>query len=306
MKYRPRHVAEYVVLRVIGFLMARLPYRLALLIGWLAGAFSFFIVRYRVTEACRRIKQVFPDRFTDREIRKVAWHSWRSFSFNVVDMFRLHLIDQKWIDRHVVDFAPARDMIQAHCRTGQGAIIASGHMGAAEVSSVLMQQSEVPIFLITGKQKNPLVDKYLFVMRGRTGIPTVQRGSKLLKSVIRQLKEGGVLAFLADLRVSPNGTLVHFLGHTASVAPGMAKFAKQTGVPILPMVIRRIGWTHHQAFFTEPVLPDPKVAKIEDCARMTQEVFDVIDRTVQETPEQWFWFNKRWILDPPTDETPTR
>ena len=305
MKYRPRHIAEYVVLRVIGFWMAHLPYRLALLIGWLTGAFSFFVVRYRVTEACRRIKQVFPDRFTDREIRRVAWHSWRDFSFNVVDMFRLHLIDQEWIDRHVLDFAPVRDTIQAHCRTGKGAIIASGHMGAAEVSSVLMQQTGAPIFLITGKQKNPLVDDYLFVMRGRTGIPTVQRGSKLLKSVIRKLKEGGVLAFLADLRVSPNGTLVQFLGHTASVAPGLAKFAKQTGVPILPMVIRRIGWTRHQAFFTEPVLPDPEVAKTEDCARMTQAVFDVIDRAVRETPEQWFWFNKRWILDPPKDETPT-
>jgi lauroyl/myristoyl acyltransferase len=79
----------------------------------------------------------------------------------------------------------------------------------------------------------------------------------------------------------------------------MAKFAKQTGVPIFPLIIRREGWTKHRLAFSDPILPDPEVSKAEDCVRMTQEVFDVIDKAVRETPEQWFWFNKRWILDPP-------
>ena len=47
---------------------------------------------------------------------------------------------------------------------------------------------------------------------------------------------------------------------------------------------------------------DPEVGKAEDCVRMTQEVFDVAEKAIRETPEQWFWFNKRWILDPPNYE----
>ena len=304
MKYGPFVVTEYVLLRIVGFPLAYLPYRLALSIGWLIGAFNFFIVRYRVAEAYRRIEQVFPEQFNAREKRRIAWHSFRGFSFSVVDLFRLNRIDQEWIGRHFIDFEPVRDTILAHCETGKGAIIASPHMGATEVSSVLMQQIGVPIFLITGTVKNPLVNRYLSEMRGRTGIPTVQRGSSMLRSVVSGLKNGGVLAFLADLRSRRGGTIIQFLDHTVAAAPGMAKFAKQTNVPILPLIIRRVGWTRHRAEFAEPVVPDPNVNKADDCVRLTQEVFDVMERAIRETPEQWFWFNKRWILDPPKPAGP--
>ena len=302
MEQKPIFVAEYAAFRAIGLLLAHLPYRLALGFGWLVGAFAFFVVRYRVSEAYRRIRQVFPDRYTTREVRTIAWNSWQNFCLNTVDVFRLQNIDQQWIDRHIVDFAPVRDAFLAFCRTGQGAIIASPHMGASEVSSVVLQNIGVPIFLITGTVKNPLVDAQIIEMRGRTGIPGIQRGSSLLKSVIHRLKGGEVLAFLADLRARWGGTIIEFLGHTTAAAPGMARFAKLTGVPIIPITIRRVGWTRHRLTLADPVLPDPEVGKAEDCVRMTQEVFDVAERAIRETPEQWFWFNKRWILDPPNYE----
>ena len=32
---------------------------------------------------------------------------------------------------------------------------------------------------------------------------------------------------------------------------------------------------------------------------VTREAMALIDKAVQETPEQWFWYNSRWILQPP-------
>lgn len=299
MKHRPRHVLEYLLLRFFQFFLTTLPYRGAMFLGWCAAVFTHYVMRYRVAEACRRVEEVFPGRFSARERRRIAWRSWRDFAFSVVDLFRLPSIDQRWIGRHVIGHEQARRVIRAHCDTGVGAVITSAHMGAAEVASVLMQRFGVPIFLITGRQSNPLVDRVLNEIRSSTGIPTVQRGSTLLRSVVGRLKNGEVLAFLADLRVAPSGTLVGFLGAEASVAPGMAKFAKQTNVPIFPLVTRRVGWTRHSLEFHEPVWPVEGADKARDCQRMTQAVFDVYDRAIRETPEQWFWFNKRWILDPP-------
>jgi KDO2-lipid IV(A) lauroyltransferase len=135
-------------------------------------------------------------------------------------------------------------------------------------------------------------------MRATTRIPLIQKGTSLLKSVIRRLRQGEVLAFLADLRVRKGGIMVKFLGKTASVAPGMALFAKQTRVPILPLIVTRVGWTRHRLEFLEPVWPDAALAKAEDQQRMTQVVFDHIDAAIRKEPEQWFWFNKSWILAP--------
>lgn len=296
---RPRYVAEYWLLRFFQVFLTALPYRGALFIGWCAAIFTHYVMRYRVSESLRRIEEVFPGTYSAREKRRISWQSWKNFGFMVVDLFQLPKIDSRWIKDHVVDGEAFRETILRHTETGRGAVLAAGHMGAAEVASVVLQRFGVPIFLITGKQKNPLVDEVLTEMRRATGIPTVQRGSSLLRQVVGRLKKGGVLAFLADLRVSPTGTMVRFLGSEASVAPGMARFAKQTGVPIFPVVTRRVGWARHSFVLIEPIFPRDDLPKDEDCQRMTQEAFDIIDRSIRETPEQWFWFNKRWILDPP-------
>jgi lauroyl/myristoyl acyltransferase len=291
-----KHRFEFMVMRVMGVVLSRSPYRLALSIGFALAVLGHYVMRYRVDAARARIRQVFPD-YSESRVRRVAWLSFRNFIFNVVDMFRLDRVDLRWIEKHVAGSAAAREHIMGHCASGQGGIIASLHMGAAELAAVVMQRFGVPMFLITGRQSNALVDERLNQMRASTGIPIVQKGSSLLKSVIRRLKAGEILAFLADLRVE-NGIVVDFLGAKASVAPGMALFANQTQVPILPIILTRRGWTGHSIVFHPTVMPDPDVPKREDQQRMTQQVFDIMDRAIREMPEQWFWFNKSWILDP--------
>lgn len=299
---KPRHRFEFAVLRVLGAVLSRSPYWLALTIGFVLALFGHYVMRYRAKAARERIRQVFPG-YSPARVRRVAWLAWRNFIFNVIDLFRLRDVDQAWIEKRVGGAAAAREHIQRHCATGQGAIIASPHMGAAELAAVVMQRFGVPVFVITGRQSNALVDERLNEMRAATGIPLVQKGSSLLKSVIRRLKEGEVLAFLADLRVE-GGIVVDFLGEKASVAPGMALFANQTQVPILPLIVTRRGWGRHHMVFQPSVLPDPALPKIEDRQRMTQQVFDIMEAAIREMPEQWFWFNKSWILDPVPDAAP--
>jgi lauroyl/myristoyl acyltransferase len=304
-RHRPKHVAEYVLIRAASVLFARTPYRFALGCGWVLAWFGHHVMRYRVRTAKSRIREVFKDR-AEREIRRIAWLSWRDFLFNAVDMYRLRLIDGPWIERHVIGHEQVKETLHAHCATGRGAVIASPHMGASELASVVMQRLDVPVFQVTGRQKNPLTDAYINRLRESTGIPKVQKGSSVLRSVIRRLKQGGCLTFLADLRVEHHGIPVEFLGKQASVAPGMASFALQARVPIIPVIVTRVGWTRHRLRFHEPIRPDPDRDKREDLRRMTQEVFHIMTRAVRDCPEQWFWYNKSWILDPVEDSARNR
>lgn len=296
-RHRPKHIAEYVLIRAAELVLARTPYRFALCIGWLLAWFGHYILRYRVHLAKARIREVIED-CSERRVKRIAWLSWRDFLFNAVDMYRLRSVDTEWIERHVIEHEEVRRTLRAHCESGQGAVVASPHMGASELASVIMQQIGVPVFMITGRQKNPLTDAYINKLRESTGIPKIQKGSSLLRSVIRRLKQGGVLTFLADLRVVRNGILVEFLGKEASVAPGMALFAKQARVPIFPIIVTREGWTRHRLEFQAPIQPDHGRDKREDQQRMTQEVFHIMSRAVRQYPEQWFWYNKSWILEP--------
>jgi KDO2-lipid IV(A) lauroyltransferase len=303
MKYRVKHICEYLFMRVIVALLRGLPYRASLLTGWIIAWLTFHVARFRANQARARIREVFGEKFSPREANRIAWISWRNFVFCIVDMTRLPRLSAAWLEKHVDGYTETTKQMLAHCRSGRGGILASPHMGSWELAGVAMQLADVPIFFITGRQKNPLVDAYLNRLRGETGIATVQRGSAMLKGVIRRLKEGGILAFLYDVRMATEGVRVTFLGKEANVVGGMALFARQTGVPILPGVVTRNGWTRHTFRLLDPVVPDAGVEKHVDWQRMTQEVFDKLEEEIRKQPEQWFWFNKRWILDPFPRET---
>ena len=69
-------------------------------------------------------------------------------------------------------------------------------------------------------------------------------------------------------------------------------------MPIFPAFITREGWTRHRVHVLDPVEADPQADKEADRRRMLQQVMEALDRCIRERPEQYFWFNKRWVLDP--------
>ena len=107
-----------------------------------------------------------------------------------------------------------------------------------------------------------------------------------------------MLAIVPDVRMRTEGVIVPFLGGKANVGRGMAMFARHADVPIFPCIVTRHGWTRHKIIIHEPIFPNHSLGRNEDIPRMTQTVMEIIEKAIREEPEQWFWFNKRWILDP--------
>ncbi len=297
MRTRLRHVLEYVGVRVLAGLLNVLPYRAALAVGWAVAWVGFHVARYRVDEAIRRLREIFPERYDARAARRAAWRSWRNFIFTVVEMIRIPVSRPGWV-KTVVENGDAAMPIREHSRGGGGAIIATIHMGSWEMASLSCLAYGIPLFSLAAPQKNKLVDAYLNRARAGSGFETLLRTGSVLKSILRQIKAGKVLAILPDVRSKTPALPIRFLGRTMNVAGGMGLVARLTGVPIFPCVITRLGWTRHRYRSFPPIYADPALDKKADILRITQAVFDIFDRCIRAEPEQWFWFNKRWVFDP--------
>ena len=126
----------------------------------------------------------------------------------------------------------------------------------------------------------------------------LERGGGTLLQIIRLLRTGHVLAILPDVRMKTPDLEVPFLGGTINAGRGMAAFAIAANVPIVPAVFRRIGWTEHTFVRGPTLFPDRSKPREEEERRLTAEVLANVDRAIRETPEQWFWYNKRWVLTP--------
>lgn len=296
MKHRPKHIFEYVLLRGLLGLVNILPLRAALAVGWLVGALFFYVLRYRSVEAQRRIQQVFGDRFTAKERKHIAWLSFRNICFNAVEMARFHKLTPEQVRR--MPLYEQLEQVQRFHKENGPLVFTTAHIGNWDLGGVASKLDGLPIFSIARRQKNPLTDALLNKMRNATGMEVVLNDSRILQNVVKKLKAGEILAILPDVRSRESDLKVNFLNGTASLGAGTAIFAQMAKCPILPVALIRKGWTRHEAKVFDPIRPDPSVDKATDRARIMQEVITIFDGLIAEHPEQYFWFNKRWVLDP--------
>jgi len=303
MPYRFQHILEYAALRGSAAALNRLPYRAALTVAWVFAAFIFHVVRFRRRETLRRIHEVFGADMPARQARRIAWISLRNMAFNVVEMMRAPTIDTAWIDCHIPDFKthiPAvKELIDRH----GGAVITVPHMGNWDLAGWACHRYGIRMFSIAGKQKNPLVNAWINRQR-ESGMTILERGGGTLKQIIKLLRGGSVLAILPDVRVYTPDLKIPFLGGTANFGRGMAMFAITAKVPIIPAILRREGWALHGFDHLPAILPDPSLDKEQDAARITKAVIAQVDAAIRKAPEQWFWYNKRWVLTPIREDAP--
>jgi KDO2-lipid IV(A) lauroyltransferase len=296
MKYRPKHIVEYALLRGLIFILCLLPLRAALGLGWVLAAMARLPARKKIREARRRMREVFGPDVPEKQIRTWAWIAWRNFFFNVIETARAPHLSERTITR-LVDNREISKLFDLHREVG-GYVLAVCHMGNWDLAGFCGRILGLPIFVILRDQSNPLTTRYLERIRNHFDFGWVER-HRVLGSVVKKIRAGEIFTILPDVRAKTKETAVHvpFLGGTAHIMGGTALFARLTEKPIGIAIVTRRGWAHHHWEIQEPVYPDMNADREEDILRMTREVMARFDAAIRKHPEQYFWYNKRWILD---------
>jgi lauroyl/myristoyl acyltransferase len=151
-------------------------------------------------------------------------------------------------------------------------------MGNWEIAGIIAELAGIPLFVIVRDQKNPLVNNYINKMRRSFNMEVLHRKAQMWKGVVDRIRQGKVLAILPDISVRAKGVTVDFLNNKAVIAPGTAHFAELAGCPVYPVVVRRRGWTQHEAVLFDPVFPDPDEDREADQQRVMQEIMSTFSR----------------------------
>ncbi|MBQ6141656.1 MAG: lysophospholipid acyltransferase family protein [Kiritimatiellae bacterium] len=287
---------EYGALRFFCALVNLIPYRVAMAIASFFAFVAVDVLGVKRKRTMERLRGVFPEK-PERELRWIARRSFANILQTGVEMMRAPRLTRKWMDSHVVDGAMYKDRLQSYVDEGKGVVIMVPHSGNWYMAAWSMAKYGLPLFAIAAKQRNPKIDAWM--KRQYCDIEVVERGSaKTLVEIKAKLESGRAFAILPDLRVKDPDVEVDFLGGKANVSHAGAMFAVKCGSPIVVAVMRREGGRHvfdHVA----TLRPDPDAEdRREEAARLTREVMRLLDERIRQHPEQWFWYNKRWILEP--------
>ncbi len=169
-------------MRLTAGLLAVLPYRMALALGWGVAWIGFYLVRFRTKAAKARVKEIFGDSLSNKKVRRLVWLSWRNFIFSCIDLARIPVTTPAKLASMVA--VEGVEKFQAHLAEGKGAIIATIHMGAWEMGALACLAYNVPLFSIAARQKNLLTDRFMNDLRAKSGFETILRDTNVAKGII--------------------------------------------------------------------------------------------------------------------------
>ena len=288
--------SEYFLLRFFCAVVNAIPYALAMKIARGLGWTAFSVFGFKRRRTLTRIRGVFPEK-SEKEAKAIAVRSLQNILQTAVEMMRAPKLDRTWMDRYVKDGQLYKDKLQAYVNEGRGVVIMVPHSGNWYMAAWSMAKYGLPLFAIAARQRNPKLNAWMNRQYG--DIEVLDRDCRDTLSKIREkLSAGRAFAILPDLRVWDKDVEADFLGGKANVSRSGAAFAVKCGCPIVVAIMTRQDGRHvfnHIA----TLRPDPNATdKKEEARRLTRETLKLLSDEIMKTPGDWYWFNKRWILEP--------
>lgn len=291
--------AEYAALRTFCALVNLIPYPVAMSLARGLGWIAFNVFRYRHARTLSRIHSVFPEK-SRQECVKIATQSLQNIFEIGVEMMRAPKLTRAWMDRHVKDGQFYKDKLQSFVDEGKGVVIMVPHSGNWYMAAWSMAKYGLPLFAIAARQRNPKLNAWMHRQYGDIEVLDREYRDTLIK-IHKKLEAGRAFAILPDLRVRKRDVEVDFLGGKANVSHAGAMFAVSGNCPIVIAMMRR-EHGQHVFDYLATLRPDSNATdKKAEAARLTREALSILDGNIRKYPGEWYWFNKRWILEPPVE-----
>lgn len=186
------------------------------------------------------------------------------------------------------------DTVRSQLDNGQGIVLVSGHMGNWEwmaIAAGLLLQS--PLTIVTHPQRNAKLDAVLNTYRTRFG-NVLTPMHQAAKTLVRTVKQGGVVAFLADQHANPEkDPWIEFFGTPTPTYAAPAALALRMQVPLhFGVSIRQEDSTYNVCVSQVHTadLDDSPASIVE----LTRRHVQMLEQEIRKHPQLWSWQHRRW------------
>lgn len=293
------HRLEYLLFRVAGGVGRLLGDRGAARLGAALGRFVYhgLGIRRRVVES--HIRHAFPGR-DEAWVQATAAAAYAHLGREGMALLRLSSLDRAKVRARTE--IEGLDAFLAALDRGRGLVLVTGHIGNWEIGGASLAARGIAIDVVAQRQANPLFDRAIVEARERLGMRVIERG-RATREGLRSLRQGRVLAFVADQDARRAGVFVPFFGRLASTHRGPALLALRTGAPLFLGVALRARDGRYRVRLEEVVVD--RDGDADDVVRRLTAAFTAgLEAAVLAAPDQYLWHHRRWKTRPPEEPAP--
>lgn len=255
-------------------------------LGWLA----FFTARGRRKVATVNLRIAFP---ALSQVALQALVKAHMVGFMIAMLDRIWLwYGPAWLVRRRLRITGA---VQELNKPGAIVLFVPHFIGLDAAGMAVTQQLSRPLTDIYTPQSNPIIDAWVYARRQRFGKIKMYDRAAGVRQIVKDLKEGGMLALLPDMGFGPEESLfVPFFGVDTTTIPSLSRFARLGKARVIPLLSVMTPTGYDIDF--KPVWTDfPTDDTYADTLRMNQ----TLEAYIREHPSQYFWVHKRYKHRPP-------
>ena len=280
------------LLAALGLAVAALPRRAELALGALLGRTALALGLFKDHVAAENIRRALPELSAAERaslLKRNYEHMGRLF-FEYAHFFTP-------LEGHYRRYAQANSRIEglehweAARAKGNGVLIVSLHLGWWEMQAAAGGLAGMPLTVVTKAVKPAWLHELLTARRLSTGVrAALHPGS--MPTIMRALRKGEAVAFMNDQYARPPmGLKVRFFGVEVETLSAVGPLAKRTGAAVITAT------SYRDMDGVTRVFLSPEVSfgsALEDPARATQLLADIVEKNVRRHPEQWLWLHRRF------------
>lgn len=281
------YVGYFCAWKLLGLLPEARAYAL---MDWLADQ-----ITKRNPSGVQRLRsnylRVRPD-LLEPQLQEAVKAGMRSYLRYWCDTFRL----PKWSHDQIVDRVTVindhylRDALAA----GTGAIVSLPHAGNWDHAGAYYCETGAPIVTVAEHLEPERLFRKFLAYRESLGMEVLDASARSLALLSQRLRQGRLIALVADRDLSKNGVNVDFFGHPARMPAGPAVLSIRTGAPLLTAFVRYLE-TGIEITFEEAIAVPVEGKQAEKIAQMIQESATRLERHLTHHLTDWHMLQRIWI-----------
>lgn len=280
------------VLRQLAACLGRLPTAALYNLGGAIGRAAYLLdIRHRRI-ILQNLAFIYPQ-WDAHQARRMTRHIFRHFGAVLLEILQAPFLSQDILMERVriegmENITPALD----HPR---GCLFVSAHLGNWELGLLALSgKLNRSLTTVAKPIKLQAAHAWLTALRSRFGNRVVFKEGAM-PFMIQSLREGQSVAVLIDQGVRRKEAVeVSFFGKPTMATPAAALLGLRCRVPVIPIFCVRDVDGRYCLRVQPPVNFERSESLRNDIAVLTQKLIHILEDAIQEHPEQWFWFHKRW------------
>jgi len=287
----PRHWGSWVLMG-LGWLLARLPYRMQMGLGRVFGDIAYHVIGERRRVAEVNLRLCFPE-LGERARRRILRDHFRSVGMGAIETAICWWGPTAKIE--ALAHIEGLENLQAAAERGRGIILLSAHFTSLELG---VRMAKRPLrelgYVTTAMYKaphDPVVDHVMRTRReAHIGGSSIRDDD--VKGLLRALRRKDAVWYAADQKPPKRlGLVVDFFGQPARTHVALSRLARMSKASVVPFfTLRREDGNGYRLIIKPSISADLGEDETADARRINE----MIESVVREAPAQYFWLHQRF------------